>query len=264
MEHSTLFQLSAADAEFYQENGYLVVENLLSRDEVEQLKTEQLNICKGKTEKPIKGVLPPDQLSNLTDEQLLSVYLAIHFPHKISKIIYDLLVQPKTVEVLKQLLGPNVKAVQSMMFMKGPGKRGQAYHQDEYYIPTRDCSLTATWIALDDATISNGCLWVIPKSHKHGVIYQHSPHNDERYDASVEAHSFPFEKDNDCIPVELKAGGAVFFNGYLLHKSLPNITKNKFRRAFANHYMRCESVFHFHCRIFELVFLMCDNELTIV
>jgi ectoine hydroxylase-related dioxygenase (phytanoyl-CoA dioxygenase family) len=48
-------------------------------------------------------------------------------------------------------------------------------HQDEYYIPTRDRSLCASWIALDDATIDNGCLWVIPGSHRQGVIWPMKP-----------------------------------------------------------------------------------------
>ena len=64
------------------------------------------------------------------------------------------------------MIGPNVKAMQSMLFIKAEGKPGQAWHQDEYYIPTRDRSLTAAWIALDDATVENGCLWVLPGSHR--------------------------------------------------------------------------------------------------
>lgn len=54
----------------------------------------------------------------------------------------------------------------------------------------------------------------------------------------ISTKDFP-QKDEDGIPVELPAGGAIFFNGYLLHKSLPNVS-NGFRRAFANHYMSAE------------------------
>ena len=48
--------------------------------------------------------------------------------------------------------------MQSMLFTKGEGKPCQAWHQDECFIPTRDRSLTAARIALDDATVENGCL----------------------------------------------------------------------------------------------------------
>jgi hypothetical protein len=62
-----------------------------------------------------------------------------------------------------------------MMFMKGPGKPGQAPHQDEFFIPTRDTSLCASWIALDDVTVDNGGLWVIPGSHCHKTLYPMHP-----------------------------------------------------------------------------------------
>lgn len=48
--------------------------------------------------------------------------------------------------------------MQTMLFVKPPGFPGQAWHQDENFIPTRDRSLCGGWIALDDATIENGCL----------------------------------------------------------------------------------------------------------
>jgi ectoine hydroxylase-related dioxygenase (phytanoyl-CoA dioxygenase family) len=57
-----------------------------------------------------------------------------------------------------------------MLFIKSEGKPGQAWHQDELFIPTRDRSLAAAWIALDDATVENGCLWVLPGSHARGVL----------------------------------------------------------------------------------------------
>lgn len=117
----------------------------------------------------------------------------------------------------------------------------QAWHQDEYYIPTRDRSLTASWIAIDDATIENGCLWVIPGSHKTGIIYPNRPHNNPQFDAAGESYDFEPFKEEDAVPVQLKSGSAVFFNGYLLHRSLPNNSKNSFRRALANHYMSAES-----------------------
>jgi ectoine hydroxylase-related dioxygenase (phytanoyl-CoA dioxygenase family) len=56
------------------------------------------------------------------------------------------------VKVLTDIIGPNVKMMQSMLFIKASGQPGQAWHQDEAHIPTRDRSLTAAWLALDDAT----------------------------------------------------------------------------------------------------------------
>jgi hypothetical protein len=56
------------------------------------------------------------------------------------------------------------------------------------FIPTRDRTLTAAWMALDDATVDNGCLWVLPGSHRRGVIYPNREHSDERLDCSAEAY----------------------------------------------------------------------------
>jgi phytanoyl-CoA hydroxylase len=78
-----------------------------------------------------------------------------------------------------------------MLFIKSEGKPGQAWHQDELFIPTRDRSLTAAWIALDDAIVGNGCLWVLPGSHRPGILYPDRDHDDPRFDCEVEAYDFP-------------------------------------------------------------------------
>ena len=73
--------------------------------------------------------------------EVLRRYLCIHFPHKISPAMHDVLAHPALVEVLTRIIGPNVKCMQSMLFIKASGKPGQAWHQDEFFIPTRDRSL---------------------------------------------------------------------------------------------------------------------------
>jgi ectoine hydroxylase-related dioxygenase (phytanoyl-CoA dioxygenase family) len=155
--------------------------------------------------------------------------------------MFDFLAQRTIVEVMTGIIGPNVKCMQSMLFIKASGKPGQAWHQDEMFIPTRDRSLHAAWMSLDDATTENGCLWVIPGSHKSGIIWPNREHDDERFDCVVESFQFPYT-DDDTVPVEVKAGGIVFFNGYLLHRSLPNRATSGYRRALVNHYMSAESL----------------------
>ncbi|MGH2579295.1 MAG: phytanoyl-CoA dioxygenase family protein, partial [Actinomycetota bacterium] len=136
---------------------------------------------------------------------------------------------------------PNVKMMQSMLFIKSEGKPGQAWHQDETHIPTRDRSLTAVWIAIDDATVENGCLWVIPGSHRLGVLYPDREQDDPRFDCTREAYGFRY-REEDAVPVELPAGSALLFDGYLLHRSLPNTGRHGMRRALVNHYMSAESL----------------------
>ena len=226
------------DADFYRDNGFLVIENALTTQEVNALREETVRICRG--DRGLVRGLPPVYPED-TDEDVVRRTICVHFPHKISPMIYDTLAHPAIVDVLTQTIGPNVKCMQSMLFIKASGKPGQAWHQDEGFIPTRDRSLGAAWMALDDATTENGCLWVIPGSHKRGVIWPHREHDDERFDCVVESFQFPYT-DDDAVAVEVKAGSIVFFNGYLLHRSLPNRAQGGFRRSLVNHYCSAETL----------------------
>jgi ectoine hydroxylase-related dioxygenase (phytanoyl-CoA dioxygenase family) len=132
-----------------------------------------------------------------------------------------------------------VKCMQSMLFVKGPGLPGQAWHQDERFIPTRDRSLVGAWIALDDATIDNGCLWVVPGSHRNGYLWPTRPHGSVgEFDGADESHGFD---EAAQVPVEVARGSVVFFNGYLLHKSHRNASGG-YRRALVNHYCNAWSL----------------------
>jgi len=223
---------------YFLEHGYLVVENALSKAEIDALNAEAAEICRGNY-----GNIRGAQLAEPgePDSEILRRYLCIHFPHKISALMLQTLAHPAIVDVLTSVIGPNVKCMQSMLFIKASGKPGQAWHQDEFFIPTRDRSLTGAWIAMDDATVENGCLWVIPGSHRHGIIWPQHVHDDQRFDCSGEAMHYPYT-DDDAVPVEVRKGSIVFFNGYLLHRSLPNYAPSGFRRSLVNHYMSAESL----------------------
>lgn len=175
------------------------------------------------------------------DATVLRRYLCIHFPHKISPLMLELARLPTLVDVLTEVIGPDIKMMQSMLFIKAEGKPGQAWHQDEGHIPTRDRSLTGVWIALDDATVGNGCLWIIPESHRDGILYPVRDHGDPRFDHTKEAHGFPYCEDA-AVPIEVAAGSAVIFDGHLLHRSLPNLSRRGMRRTLVNHYMSATSL----------------------
>jgi phytanoyl-CoA hydroxylase len=222
----------------YHRDGYAVLAGALSAGEVQALRDEAVRICRGQLG-AVDGVRRA--AAGEPDDRVVREYLCIHFPHKLSELMHGTLAHPAIVDALTGLIGPNVKAMQSMLFIKSEGKPGQAWHQDELFIPTRDRSLTAAWIALDDATVENGCLWVLPGSHRRGVLYPDRDHHDPRFDCEVEAFDFPY-RDEDAVAVEVPAGSVVLFNGYLLHMSLPNSGRHGLRRALVNHYMRAESL----------------------
>ena len=236
----------------YRELGFALLGDALSAAEVAAVNADALRLCRGEfgdigygygeVGRELDGGQQPIALSTgESDADVLRRFLCIHYPHKVSPAAYEALRNPRIVSALVDVIGPNVKAMQSMLFVKSEGKPGQAWHQDEFFIPTRDRSLTAVWIALDDATIENGCLWVLPGSHRRGVIYPARDQNDPRFDCTTEAFDFPYT-DDDAVPVEIPAGTALIFNGYLLHRSLENSGKHGYRRALANHYMSAESL----------------------
>lgn len=228
---------SAEDIDFYKGNGYLIVPGLLDAAEILDLRKEAVEIFRGRRGH-VDGLV---EVHDLEDDDVLKKYVAIHFPHKLSPLIHRCLSHPAIVRVLTGIVGPNVKCMQSMLFVKGPGKAGQAWHQDEFYIPTRDRSLVGAWIAIDDATVDNGCLWIIPGSHRPGFLRQRVPNGSSEYADvdTVDVSGFP--KD-DLVPVEVPAGSVVFFNGYTLHSSQRNKTTDCFRLALVNHYMSAESM----------------------
>lgn len=231
---------SVSDAliEQVRSDGFGVLRGALTPDEVAEINAEAVRLCRGDLGEigraPVVG-------ADESDADVLRRYLCIHHPHKLSDVVMRALAHPRLTDVLTRVIGPNVKSVQSMLFVKAEGRPGQPWHQDEFFIPTRDRSLTAVWIALDDATIENGCLWVLPGSHRRGVLYPDREQDDPRFDCSIEAYDFPYD-DADAVPVEVPAGSAVIFNGYLLHRSLPNSGRHGYRRALANHYMSAESL----------------------
>ncbi len=181
-----------------------------------------------------------------SDDDVLKNILAIHFPHAVSAVMLRYLKHPAIAAVLGQITGAHlphwdghVKGFQSMVFVKPPSFQGQAWHQDEVFIPTRDRSLVGAWVAIDDATVENGCLWVLPGSHRTGYLYPLRPHNrPDEFDAAPESYGF---EDSGEVAVEMAAGSVLFFNGYLLHRSKPNRSET-YRRTFVGHYLNAWSL----------------------
>lgn len=226
-------------ADDYRRDGYVVCHGLVSPDVVEQLRDETLAIACGR-----RGLIEGVTAGGDSDESALADVLAIHFPHKISPLVRAMLAYPAIVEVLQQLVGPDVKCMQSMLFVKNAGMPGQAWHQDETFIPVPDHSLIGVWIALEEATIDNGCIWVQPGSQAPGVLWPSQPCTDPRFDGAPESvgwHSERWPREGG-VAAQIPAGSVLFFNGLTLHRSLNNRQAAGFRRALVNHYMsaRCE------------------------
>ena len=236
--------ITDAMVEQYVDQGFLIVEDLFDAEDIKAMTDEAPKIARGGNGFP--ALL--EDVDKKTDRELEEEILCIHFPHAGSEVIKDYVCDERVAHVLSKVTAAHlpkswwdgsVKCMQSMYFCKPPGMPGQAWHQDEIYIPTRDRSLIGAWYALDDATVENGCLWVIPGSHRNGVLYQQKSHGgNPEFDGAPMSYGFD---DSTEIPVEVKKGSVVFFNGHLLHRSAKNRSKDDFRRVLVNHYMNSYS-----------------------
>lgn len=232
----TAGRLTNENTGFYERYGFLIAPELVAPPDIDLLRKETTAIFRGERGQ-VEGLLPVEE--DASDSDVLKKYVAIHFPHKISDVIYQFLFYPKIVDILTRIVSINLKCMQSMLFVKAPGKAGQSWHQDEYYIPTRDRSLVGAWIAIDDATIDNGCLWIVPGRPRQ--ILARVPFQSDEF-ADVDCVDVSAIQAGEFLPVEVKSGAVVFFNGYTLHSSLSNKTKGAFRSVLVNHYMSADSM----------------------
>ena len=92
-------------------------------------------------------------------EMMPDDWLRVHMLHRLSEVHERFMLHPRILDVLEALIGPDVLALQTMLFFKQPGQPGQGFHQDAYYIPSFPDTLCGAWLALSRADEENGCLW---------------------------------------------------------------------------------------------------------
>ena len=236
----------------FREQGFLVVRGLLAPAEVDELRAHSEDLMYGRVDVP--GLGPP--APGMTPEAIASRYLRVHMLHRHLEIEERYLLHPGVLDVLEALIGPDVLALQTMLFFKQPGQPGQGYHQDSYYIPTHPDSLCGAWIAVDRADEENGCLWMTAGS-QHEPIYpteervgqNHANLTDltvvqnvSHTDTEVNTLARVAEKHAGReVPVVAEPGDVVFFGGHILHRSHANRSKDRFRRALVGHYANARS-----------------------
>ena len=145
--------LIAEQVRLFVEEGYLVVENLISSAEVEEIRADAAHLARGGY--PCETIQPAPARN---ERRRRSEADSLHpQPHFVSPVIQKYVRHPAICGALSQIAGAHlphwdgsVKCMQSMLFVKPPTFQGQAWHQDEIYIPTRDRSLVGAWIAIDD------------------------------------------------------------------------------------------------------------------
>lgn len=227
--------------QFFNTEGYLVCEGLFKQDEIEFYKEHYEAMRLAQT---INNPTMGDDAIDAPDDPLIQ-YPRIMQPHRHDKPSLDWLIDERINTVMTGLLKREPYAVQTMFYFKPAGARGQALHQDQYYLRVQPGTCIAAWMAVDDCDINNGCLRVLPGSHTLPILCMTAA------DTSVSFTDIMVEVPDDNLvqPVEMKAGDVLFFNGQLVHGSLPNTTSDRFRRALIGHYIvgEAEKVYkHYH------------------
>lgn len=177
----------------------------------------------------------------------LLVYPRVMNPHRFSDVARHYLMHPNTVEVLRTLLDEEPLGVQTMFYFKPPGSRGQAMHQDQFYLQVSPGTCIAAWTALDHCDRSNGGMIMVPKTQDHPIDCRKvGIEGSGSYGPN--AVPIPVPTGHRGESPELAPGDTLFFNGSLLHGSGRNMTRNRFRRSFICHYAgeSCDTISEYY------------------
>jgi phytanoyl-CoA hydroxylase len=211
----------------FEEQGYVVARGLFDADETACLRDHFMRLREaGAYPGDVVGVEPS------SDDPLKKYPRMIHM-HRWDAVALDWLIEPRLAQSLTSLLGGMEPfAVQTMLYFKPPGARGQAVHQDQYYLRAEPGTCIAAWMALDSCDEENGCLEVVPGSHEWPILCAIGTDTSQSFtDLTV-----PLPEDAELVPALMKPGDVLFFNGSLVHGSKPN-RSDRFRRALIGHYI---------------------------
>lgn len=222
----------------FQEQGWVAMEGIFSLAEVETAKQALSDFIAGR-------IVPKDGRTHVQEEPALRlpdgslapesplerelrVRKVFDFTHHDERLA-ALTAQPRLQRLLAQLIGPNSRLIQDMALLKPPRIGSEKpWHQDTAYFDWLPLGgIVGCWIALDPATVENGCMQVIPGTHLEGPV-AHFHHRDcQIADERVRVA--------DAIAIPLAPGGVLFFSGLLHHGTPPNESHDR-RRALQFHY----------------------------
>ncbi|XP_013388645.1 phytanoyl-CoA dioxygenase domain-containing protein 1-like [Lingula anatina] len=250
-------------AQFWDE-GYTIIENFLSEEECDALKAECHDVidkmdpkehhavfsCTGHEQLKEDYFLTSgdkvrfffekgafDEKGELVVDKQKSLNKMGHALHALCPTFRKVTFSEKMREVVKNIGYEDPVICQSMYIFKNPGIGGVVTaHQDSWFLNTKPLKLMGVWIALEDATLENGCLWFIPGSHKEGITdnYRMIRNPDKDGPPLKFTGAEPKYDDSKFIPGPVKKGTAVLIHGEVVHKSNPN-NSDKSREIYTFH-----------------------------
>src|ERR687885_1261092 len=220
----------------FDRDGFITIPNLLS--------PEQLAALRARIDQALSGAEPqfgdfdiqwePAVKDDPTVPREQRIRVMFHLCHR-DHFFWEHATRPEILDVIENLLGPDIKLYTDQLFVKPPHHGSDvAYHQDSAYWPIDPPALITCWVAIDEATVENGCVHVIPGSHRMPVEHRDRTETQSR-------GILPAEVDvSREVPVSLPAGGAMFHHSLLIHRSHPN-SSPRYRRGLATIYLSANS-----------------------
>jgi phytanoyl-CoA hydroxylase len=211
---------------FYSENGYVVVPNVLTQDELADVREA--------VDKAYSGTLDTSHDNIGKDEAFDAIFHQKVNLWQLSEGIRRHTFNSRLARIARALLEvPDVRLWHDQCLVKPPGK-GQAtpVHQDLPYWPMLDPEAITAWTALDDTTLENGCMAYVPGSHHWGTRVCGDFHDPRPVEEVAPAGASP-----EPVPVPIAAGSVIYHHSLTFHGARPNIS-TKPRRAMIVHYMK--------------------------
>ena len=223
--------LSAAQLARYREDGHLTVPGVFKAEEV----AAALADLEAWSAAELKRMSPAER-AWYVDRGVpgLPVLRKLDQPVARRPLFRQLAAKPSLLAMVEQLIGPGLVVYFSQVFFKPPGGGGpKPVHQDNFYFgPNAPDGLVTVWLALDDATVENGCLHYADGSNR-GPVLAHEAPADRPFDLQIPedvAAGFAM------TPAPVPRGGISFHHGNTLHQSADN-NSSRWRRACAMHYV---------------------------
>lgn len=216
---------------FFAENGYAVAKQLFSPEEAAAYRNYY-------TDLRAAGNHPGDLVgANPDNNDPLKRYPRMIHMHHWDETSLRFLIDQRINEILTGLLGREPYAVQTMLYFKPPKARGQALHQDNFFLRAQPGTCIAAWLALDPCDEENGCMQVLPGSQHWPILCTTKADTKESFtDIQV-----PIPEGQEVRSVIMEPGDVLFFGGSLVHGSFPNQSESRFRRALIGHYISGET-----------------------
>ena len=215
----------------YQKEGYLLARGLFSPAEAAQHLEHFMQLR-------TSGTYPLDHLGVDTEKNdPILKYPRMTHVQRWDQLGRQCLTDARIARWLTLLIGQAPLLVQGMVYFKPPGSRGQALHQDQFYLKAQPGTCMAAWMALEPADEENGCLQVVPGSHQLPLLCTQQADTTLSFtDVGV-----PVPVGLEAVSIPMEPGDVIFFNGSLIHGSPPNGSTDRFRRVITGHYISADA-----------------------